>query len=186
MTVFDEFRLVFFIAITVVLIFISWRTIFNLRSHGFFRFIAWEAIAALIVWNLPFWFSKPFSVRQLISWLLLIVSLYTLWQGVAKLRDAKRSSSRKGNELFDFERTSQLVKSGIYQYIRHPLYASLMYLAWGAFLKDISWISLILVLVASIALLATARADENECIQYFGDQYREYMVDTKRFIPFIF
>jgi len=61
-----------------------------------------------------------------------------------------------------------------------------MYLAWGAFFKDISWISVILILVASVTLFATARADENECIQYFGDQYKKYMEGTKRFIPFVF
>ena len=186
MTVFDIIRLVLFIAATAFVIFISWRTIFNIRSHGFFRFIAWEAIIALIIYNLPHWFSEPFSARQLISWMFLIVSLYALWQGVSRLRVAKRTGSRSENELYDFERTSQLITSGIYQYIRHPLYASLLYLAWGAFLKDITWISVSLVLVASIALIATAKADENECIQYFGDRYKEYMEGTKRFIPYIF
>ena len=186
MTVFDKIRLVLFIATTGVVIFISWRTIFNLRSHGFFRFISWEAIAALIIWNLPYWFSDPFSAKQLISWILLFISIYALWQGVLRLREVKRSSSRSESELFEFERTSQLITTGIYHYIRHPLYASLMYLTWGAFLKDVSWVSAVLALVASIALYATARADEKECIQYFGEQYEEYMAGTKRFIPFVF
>ncbi len=186
MTVFNEIRLLFFIATTLVVTFISRRTILNFRSHGFYRFLAWEAIVALIIWNLPHWFSRPFSVIQLISWMLLFASLFVLWKGVSQLREAKRSTSRNAGELYDFERTSELVTSGIYHYIRHPLYASLMYLAWGAFLKDISWISVILILVASVMLYATARADENECIHYFGDQYRKYMEGTKRFIPFVF
>lgn len=65
------------------------------------------------------------------------------------------------------------------------LYASLLYLAWGAFLKDISWVSVILVLLASASLFGTAKADEKECIEYFGDQYQQYMGRTKRFIPFV-
>ena len=186
MTVFDEVRSALFIATTIVITFISWRTIFNFHSHGFYRFLAWEAIAALIIWNLPFWFSDPFSAKQLISWILLISSLFVLLQGVLRLRAAKRYSSRSESELFAFERTSELVTSGIYHYIRHPLYASLLYLALGAFLKDISWISVILIIMAGISLFATARADEKECIQYFGDQYKEYMEGTKRFIPFVF
>ena len=186
MSEFDEIRLVFFIATTVVVTLISRRTILNFRSHGFYRFLAWEAIAALIIWNLPYWFSEPFSAKQLISWMLLFASLFVLWQGVSRLRLAKRSNSRSTSELYAFERTSELVTSGIYHYIRHPLYTSLMYLAWGAFFKDISWISVILILVASVTLFATARADENECIHYFGDQYKKYMEGTKRFIPFVF
>jgi protein-S-isoprenylcysteine O-methyltransferase Ste14 len=186
MTVFDEIRLILFIATTVVVTFISRRTILSFRSHGFYRFLTWETIAALIIWNLPHWFYEPFSIKQLISWILLIASLFVLWQGVSKLLGAKRSKNRSESELYDFERTSELVTSGIYRYIRHPLYSSLMYLAWGAFLKDISWISVILVLLASVALFATARADENECIQYFGEEYKTYMAGTKRFIPFMF
>jgi protein-S-isoprenylcysteine O-methyltransferase Ste14 len=134
---------------------------------------------------LPHWFSEPFSAKQLLSWILLFASLYFLWQGVSRLRTAKRSSNRSESELYAFERTSELVTSGIYHYIRHPLYASLLYLAWGAFLKDITWISVILLLVASVTLFATAKADENECIQYFGDPYKAYMERTKRFIPFV-
>lgn len=185
MTLFNGIRLVLFIAITVVVTVISRRTILNFTSHGFYRFLAWEAIAALMIWNLPYWFAEPFSVKQVISWILLIASLYVLWQGVSRLQNAKRSTSRKESELYAFERTSELVTKGIYRYIRHPLYASLMYLAWGTFLKHISWISFILTLLASVSLIATAIADENECIQYFGDQYKKYMKGTKRFIPFV-
>lgn len=185
MTVFDSIRIALFIFATVLVIFISRKAILNFRSHGFYRFLAWEAIAALIIWNLPHWFSEPISAKQLISWILLIASVYVLWQGVSRLRSVKRSNSRSSKELFAFERTSELVTSGIYRYIRHPLYASLMYLAWGAFLKEISWVSIILLIIASLSLFATARADEQECIQYFGDRYKEYMEGTKRFIPFV-
>jgi len=184
-TVFNEIRLAFFIAASEFVIFISRRTILNFHSHGFYRFIAWEGIAALIIWNLPYWFSKPFSANQLLSWISLFSSLYFLWQGVLRLRTAERTSRRSESELFAFERTSELVTAGIYRYIRHPLYASLLYLAWGAFFKNISWISVILLFVASATLFAAARADENECIQYFGNQYKAYMERTKRFIPFV-
>jgi protein-S-isoprenylcysteine O-methyltransferase Ste14 len=59
-------------------------------------------------------------------------------------------------------------------------------LAWGIFFKSITWPSLAVVAVATTFLFATAHADENECIQFFGAQYQEYMKATKRFIPFLF
>ena len=186
MTVFDKIRLILFIAATAALVFISWRTILNYRSHGFFRFLAWEAITALILWNLPYWFMQPLSPTQIISWIFLIGSLLVLWQGVSQLSRVKRSGRRQERELYDFERTSELVTTGIYRHIRHPLYASLLYLAIGAFLKDISWISFMLMIMAGIALYATALADEKECIRFFGDPYKDYMEGTKRFIPYIF
>jgi protein-S-isoprenylcysteine O-methyltransferase Ste14 len=183
-TLFDEIRIVLFIATAVGVAVISRRTLLNFRSHGFYRFIAWEGIAALIIWNLPHWISEPTSYSQILSWVVLFASLYVLWEGVRRLRSASRSSSRKDSELYAFERTSELVTSGIYHYIRHPLYASLLYLAWGAYLKEISWISTVLVVLVSASLFATAKADEKECVQYFGDQYKEYMQRTKMFIPF--
>lgn len=184
-TVFDDIRLALFIAISVALTAISWRSIFNVRSHGFFRFIAWEAITALVLWNIPHWFSEPFSARQLLSWLALCSSLYVLWEGVSRLRSAKRTTARPESELYAFERTSELVTSGIYRYIRHPLYASLLFLAWGAFLKDIALVPAIFVAVASASLFRTAIADERECVRYFGEQYEQYLRRTKRFIPFV-
>lgn len=75
---------------------------------------------------------------------------------------------------------------GAYKYIRHPLYSSLLFLAWGAFLKHLSWLGLILVVAASIFLFLTARSDESECLLHFGDAYRTYMRGTKRFVPFVF
>ena len=85
-----------------------------------------------------------------------------------------------------FEKTTSLVTTGIYHYIRHPLYSSLLLLTWGVFFKSPAWLAGSLALVASFCLFLTALADENECIQYFGESYREYMRQTKRFIPFIF
>jgi protein-S-isoprenylcysteine O-methyltransferase Ste14 len=43
-----------------------------------------------------------------------------------------------------------------------------------------------LALVATTFLIATARADEQECIRFFGGDYQDYMQKTKRFIPFLF
>lgn len=186
MTSFDVIRISAFIAVTIVIVFVSRKAILRYRSHGFYRFFAWEAIGALIILNLPYWFTEPFSVNQSCSWFLLIFSLVVLWFGVTALRGTMRTTNRTDRDLYTFEKTSSLVTSGIYGYIRHPLYASLLYLAWGAFLKNISLPSAMLMILSSLFLMATARADERECIEYFGPDYQEYMKVTKRFIPFVF
>jgi len=35
-------------------------------------------------------------------------------------------------------------------------------------------------------LFATAKADEAECIRFFGSSYQAYMKQTKMFVPFLF
>ena len=81
--------------------------------------------------------------------------------------------------------TAVLVTWGIYKYIRHPLYSSLMLLTWGVFLKDISVVSFVLTLAASGFPIAVTKVEEKDDIRKFGDDYLEYMKTTKMFIPFI-
>lgn len=85
-----------------------------------------------------------------------------------------------------FEKTTALITGGIYAHIRHPLYSSLLLLAWGISFKAPSLPGVLLAHVSTTFLIATARADEAECIRFFGDEYQEYMRTTKRFIPFLF
>jgi protein-S-isoprenylcysteine O-methyltransferase Ste14 len=70
--------------------------------------------------------------------------------------------------------------------IRHPLYSSLLFLAWGIFFKQVSLTATTLVLVATVSLVATVRVEEAENIQRFGDEYVDYMKTTRMFIPFLF
>jgi len=65
------------------------------------------------------------------------------------------------------------------------MYASLLYLTWGAFFQNPSLLGFCLAVMATIFLILTAKADENECLQYFGFEYRAYMRQTKMFIPFL-
>jgi protein-S-isoprenylcysteine O-methyltransferase Ste14 len=84
------------------------------------------------------------------------------------------------------EATTHLVTTGIFQFIRHPLYASLIYLSWGIFFKSPSLLGGCLAVVSTGFLIATARADESECLVKFGDEYIEYMKKTKMFIPLVY
>jgi protein-S-isoprenylcysteine O-methyltransferase Ste14 len=163
-------------------IFLVWVSIPSLRqpgSHGYYRFFAWESIWGLFLINARGWFVHPFAWYQIISWILLISSLFPLFSGVYLLRHA-------GKPTDALEATTQLVQRGIYHFIRHPLYASLLYLAWGIFFKSPSLLGGCFVAVASAFLYATAHADESECLVKFGKEYFTYMKKTRMFIPFVF
>jgi len=177
----------FFVAASLLLLVISWRSLHNPRSHGFSRFFAWEAILGLIVLNTPGWFHDPLSWNQIISWALLVASLIPLVLGVNSLRSVGRPDPnvRSDPELLGIERTTNLVRIGIYKYIRHPLYSSLFLLNWGTFFKRPSLSTIFLSITATIFLIATAKAEERECMQTFGSDYQEYMKHTKMFIPYM-
>jgi protein-S-isoprenylcysteine O-methyltransferase Ste14 len=181
-------KIVVFVVVSSVLVYISRSSLRVPHSHGFYRFFAWELILALFLLNVDAWFQAPFSWHQLISWFLLILSLLILVFGIHSLRSrGKPSRQREGEpQLLAFEKTSTLVTTGIYRYIRHPLYSSLLLLAWGIFFKAPSGLGLVLALGATVFLVLTARADEAECTSYFGSDYQEYMKRTRMFIPNVF
>jgi protein-S-isoprenylcysteine O-methyltransferase Ste14 len=91
----------------------------------------------------------------------------------------------KGKPDSNFENTSLLVKSGIYGYIRHPLYLSIFLLGTGVMLKNPEPFQLILGAVNLISVYFTALIEEKEMIAKFGEDYKTYMTETKMFIPFI-
>ena len=158
------------------------------RSHGFYRFFSFEFLIALILLNLPVWFHDPFSLRQVAAWLLAAVSIGLAIEGLRLLKVIGRPApTRVESTNLDFENTTTLVTVGAYRWIRHPLYASLLALAWCACLKNPLRTRLRSAnLGTSGFLLATAMAEERENLRRFGAAYAEYKRQTRRFIPFVF
>jgi protein-S-isoprenylcysteine O-methyltransferase Ste14 len=184
---FAVIRITLFILLSIFLVVFSWRPLRNPRYHGFYRFFAFEAILILILLNIPYWIRSPLSLLQLVSWLLLACSIFFVFQGFYLLSKLGGYKARENtSETFAFEDTAVLVTDGIYKYIRHPLYSSLLLLAWGAYLKHISLYATIAVLFATAALIATAKIEERENISFFGSKYETYIKKTKMFIPYLF
>lgn len=164
---------------TMIIMIFSWFfSIKHRRFHGIPRFFAFESIFILTMLNVKIWFHDPFSLYQIISWLLLCLSA---WLGIAGFLLLKR----KGRPGKDFEATTVIVKSNIYRYIRHPLYMSLILLGTGVMMKDPHLLQIVLGLVNLIALYITARIEEGEMIDRFGDAYSVYMTQSKMFVPFV-
>ncbi len=175
-----------FIFSTVIIVFISRKSLINIRSHGFFRFFVFEFIIILFLLNVEFWFISPFSFNQIISWILLISSTFFVVEGYRLLHSKGNADElRPGEDLYKLEKTTMLVTEGIYCYIRHPLYGSLLFLAWGIFFKSVSIIGFFLVVGASLSLTLTAKIEEKENCDYFGKEYEYYMQQTRMFIPYV-
>ncbi|OGO69014.1 MAG: hypothetical protein A2Z37_02435 [Chloroflexi bacterium RBG_19FT_COMBO_62_14] len=168
-----------FVALSLGIAYGSRASLRDPSSHGFYRFFAFESLLALVVINVSVWFRDPLSIPQLMSWILLLTSAFLAVHGFTILR-------REGKPSASFETTTVLVTSGVYRYIRHPLYASLLYFGWGVFFKAPSLVSGVLALGGSGFLFLTSRAEENENLNRFGTAYTGYMETTKRFIPFVF
>jgi protein-S-isoprenylcysteine O-methyltransferase Ste14 len=184
-----SWKLAAFVVATAILVAVSRRSLRRTRSHGFPRFFAWEGIAALAVLNLDRWFDRPFCPAQVASWMLLSASGYLVLEGLRLMKRRGNPSTKERpivqESNFAFENTTKLVDDGLYRYIRHPLYSSLLLLTWGVFLKSASGPAAALALATTACLFATAMLEEREDIDSFGPEYAEYMKRTRRFIPFL-
>ena len=177
----------FFLASVAVLAWVSRRPLADPHCHGFYRFFALAATLGLVALNVPYWTVDRTAPRQLLSWTLLAVSLFLVIDGVRLLRRRGRPDpARNDPTLLGFERTRYLVTDGPYSRIRHPMYASVILLAWGVFLKAPSPEGAALAGAATVFMLLTARVEERECLAYFGDPYRRYMARTRRFLPHLY
>src|SRR5512143_642652 len=78
-------RLIIFAVVSLGLLYVSRASLSAPHSHGFYRFFAWEAILALILLNISNWFEDPFSLHQIISWLLLAFSIILVVNGARLL-----------------------------------------------------------------------------------------------------
>jgi protein-S-isoprenylcysteine O-methyltransferase Ste14 len=181
-----QFKVIVFIVTSLGLVWVSRSSLHDFRSHGFYRFFAWETVLALVLLNVDYWFKDPFSIHQIISWFLLILSLYLVIHGFQLLHIVgKPDNKRNDPSLVGIEKTTELVTVGVYRYIRHPLYSSLLFGAWGVFFKHPSGVGISLVVITTFFLTMTAKIEEVENIRFFGAAYQSYVKQTKMFIPFL-
>ena len=76
-----------------------------------------------------------------------------------------------------------LVTSGPYRWVRHPLYTvgSSMFISFGMMADN--WFIAALGVLAFIAMAIRTPQEEANLIEKFGDEYREYMKHTGRYLP---
>jgi protein-S-isoprenylcysteine O-methyltransferase Ste14 len=180
-------KLIIFVLASAGFVYVSRASLGVPRSHGFYRFLAWEFLLVLFLLNMEGWFRDPLSLHQFVSWFLLSLSAFLVVHAVYLLsRIGEPDSRRDDMPMLGMEKTTTLVTKGPYRHIRHPMYSSLLLLGWGIFFKDPSWLGGSLVVGVTIFLVATAKIEEAENRRFFGMTYQDYMERTKMFIPFLF
>ncbi len=74
------------------------------------------------------------------------------------------------------------VIKGLYRYSRHPMYANLPLIFIGTGIASASWLFLLLSIILIITHFYNAIPEERECLEAYGNAYREYMDRTPRWI----
>lgn len=80
----------------------------------------------------------------------------------------------------------KVIDRGAYKWVRHPSYTAGILVMTGIGLALGNWVSVALVVAASIAVYSYRVAvEEKALLSTIGEPYRTYMAGRKRFIPFV-
>jgi protein-S-isoprenylcysteine O-methyltransferase Ste14 len=79
----------------------------------------------------------------------------------------------------------ELVTSGPYHLVRHPIYSGILVAGVGTTVA-LSWVWLIVVGLAGVYFLYSATVEERYLTEQFPETYPDYKRSTKMLVPFIF
>jgi protein-S-isoprenylcysteine O-methyltransferase Ste14 len=79
----------------------------------------------------------------------------------------------------------ELVTSGPYHLVRHPIYVGILVAGLGTAVA-LSWLWLPAVVLAGIYFVYSAAVEERYMTEQFPDTYPVYKRSTKMFVPFVF
>ena len=76
-----------------------------------------------------------------------------------------------------------LITTGPYRYVRHPFYLAFFIAVIGGSVVAANWFLLLTGMFPFGFLAARTRIEEEKLIERFGDEYRDYLGRTGRFVP---
>lgn len=126
-----------------------------------------------------------------LSWATLSLPLWLRWTGVgiallgfALLQWAQNTLGKSWSDAPRMIREQSLVTSGPYQFIRHPIYAAFILILGSTLLVSANWfIGLTWIGMTALEIASRIGFEETLMLEYFGEQYREYMKRTGRLLP---
>lgn len=130
--------------------------------------------------------TPPSSMAQILSVLGLTIYIvgmsFMLWARRTLGKNWGLSTSLQAKLRDDHE----LVRSGPYAFVRHPMYFGAWAFMFGLLLLYPKWVMLIFTVSMLASLSMRARREEIALAERFGDVWAKYKKRTKFIIPFIY
>ena len=128
-----------------------------------------------------------------VAWSSAPVPVWARWSGVALALSflplvywVFSSLGRNVTDTVVTRREHTLVTSGPYRWVRHPLYTIAGIFFMGLSLAAANWLMALLMSAGIVMLALRTPSEEERLIVRFGNDYREYMGRTGRYIPRLF
>jgi protein-S-isoprenylcysteine O-methyltransferase Ste14 len=140
---------------------------------GFVAIIAQTAQPGWIAWAdlpLPNW----------VRWMGIAIALF----GFGLLQWAQNTLGKNWSDTPRMLKEQYLVMNGPYRFIRHPIYTAFFLILGSTLFISANWlVGLAWIGMTVLEIASRIGFEENLMIEYFGDEYRDYMKKTGRLLP---
>lgn len=137
-----------------------------------------ELVAYSLLWQGSFWTRSPRVWQVAVSVLFFGVASLLSWSGARALGRELRLDAAVGKD-------HELIRSGPYRVVRHPIYTSILCVILGTGVLTAPFGMLVLSIVAFIiGTEIRVRVEDGLLASRFGLEFRDYRSPTARYIPF--
>jgi len=141
----------------------------KLRTYGLITIAATLLVAQYVltffVYNTP-----GIPVLQWLGWVIWLISVIFGVGPIFILR--QKGGVAKGKS---YVKTTRLVDTSLYAIVRHPQYLAGILFSIAMMLLAQHWLVVLLGVVSSVLIWPDFQAADQDCIEKFGDEYRQYM-----------
>jgi protein-S-isoprenylcysteine O-methyltransferase Ste14 len=141
--------------------------------------IVLELIAFSLLWQSRFWEQAPHFGRLVFAALLFIAACWLSWTAVSVLGRQWRLDA-------GLNKDHELVRSGPYAIVRHPIYTSMLCMLVGTGLLITPWpLFLAALLVFIIGTEIRVRSEEELLASRFGTEFSRYRRSVPAYVPWL-
>jgi protein-S-isoprenylcysteine O-methyltransferase Ste14 len=150
----------------------------SLLALALLGLLALPAVYALT--GFPAALDRPFIAW--VAWAGIVPDAAALWL----FRRSHADLGRNWSISLELRNEHALVESGVYRFIRHPMYTSFFLLGVAQALLLPNWLAgLAGIAGAGVLFVFRVGREEKMMLESFGEDYRAYMARTKRLVPWI-
>ena len=154
------------------------------REKWLVRYVAASYFIPAMIWLFTDWLE--FAQMPFPDWLRWVGFLISL-AGVLYFYMVHQQLGDNWSPVLEIRPKHELIITGLYKYIMHPMYSSMTLGLIGMTLLGANWLIFLVVSLATFLLFVVRIPDEEQLmIDQFGKQYQDYRRRTKRLIPYIF
>jgi len=156
------------------------RNVRSNRTHAAYRILFIVIVLAL--------FSQRREFRQFVIAIpippLSVCGLIICAIGLSLAVWARKYLGRNWGMPMSVKEDPELVTTGPYRYVRHPIYSGMLLAMLGSALASgVLW--LIVFVFFGTYFVISARAEERLMLRQFPEEYPEYRAKTKAIVPFV-